>query len=342
MCCNYATFDLCVKIVYYTTIMAKKLTTEQFIERAQKKHGNRYGYSRVVYERYDKNIEIECFEHGFFWQTPSNHLKGSGCPKCAIIKKVEILSKSTEQFIKGSKETHGPDTWGYSRVIYKNTRTDVELECFEHGFFWQNPNKHVKKGYGCPKCAHKKKSIDRAKSTEQFIEDAKKINGPDTWGYSRVIYKNNRTNVELECFKHGFFWQTPNNHLKGKGCPKCNASKGEKIVGKFLEEHSIQYIPEHKFPDCKDKGPLKFDFYIPDLNLCIEYDGEHHYRPVNYSGDVEVAQKRHEDTVRCDKIKKEYCQTNKIHLINIPYSINDIPEYIKKQMKKKRIKYEFA
>jgi hypothetical protein len=311
----------------------RKLTTEQFKEKSQKVHGpDTWGYSRVVYKNNRTDVELECPIHGFFWQIPHNHLSGKGCPKC------KNQTKSTEKFIEDAQKING-DNFGYSRVVYKNAKTDVELECPIHGFFWQKPYHHLR-GAGCPKCGIIKSIKNRAKSTEKFIEDAQKING-NKFGYSRVVYKNNRTDVELECFEHGFFWQKPYHHLSGHGCPKCKSSKGELAVQKFLEEQSIEYIHQHKFPDCVDINPLVFDFYIPQLNLCIEYDGEHHFHPVNYSGDMEVAKLRHEDTVRKDQIKKDYCKNNKIHLINIGYSINDIPEYIKKHMKKNKIDYEF-
>ena len=74
--------------------MSKKKTTEQFIEEARLTHGDKYDYSKVEYENNKKPVCIICPEHGEFWQQPSNHLHGAGCPKCAgNIKYTKVISK---------------------------------------------------------------------------------------------------------------------------------------------------------------------------------------------------------------------------------------------------------
>lgn len=100
------------------------------------------------------------------------------------------------------------------------------------------------------------------------------------------------------------------------GCKKL--SHGEIYIKQYLEDNNICYIPQKKFDDCRDKMPLPFDFYLPDYNTCIEYQGEQHYRAVEYFGgeDEFIIRKKH------DKIKSEYCQQYKINLIIIPYNKN--------------------
>lgn len=102
-------------------------------------------------------------------------------------------------------------------------------------------------------------------------------------------------------------------------------SKGEDKIKQILTNLNVNFIRQYTFDDCvSDKNAkLRFDFYLPDYNLCIEYDGEQHFRPTSYFGGEETFQRRME----LDKVKNEYCRNNNIHLIRIPYtSFKDIDE----------------
>ena len=125
----------------------KKLTTEEFIEKACKIHGNKYDYSKVKYVNSETKVCIICPKHGEFYQTPHSHLTGEGCPKCC-----KTLKTTTKEFIKKAREIHG-DKYDYSKVEYKNNKTPVCIICPEHGEFWQAPNNHLSQKQGCPKCA---------------------------------------------------------------------------------------------------------------------------------------------------------------------------------------------
>lgn len=124
--------------------MSKRLTTEGFIEKAKKLHDNKYDYSKAEYVNTNTKVCIICPEHGEFWQTPSNHLQGKGCPKC------KGKNKTTEEFIEKANIIHN-NKYDYSKVEYKSNRTKVCIICPEHGEFWQTPHEHLH-GCGCPKC----------------------------------------------------------------------------------------------------------------------------------------------------------------------------------------------
>lgn len=123
----------------------KKVTTEDFIKKAREIHGDRYDYSKVNYVNNETPVCIICPEHGEFWQTPYNHVKGCGCQKCAGVNK-----SNTEEFVKKAKEIHG-DRYDYSNVNYTNSHTVVQIMCPEHGEFLQQPTNHLR-GCGCPYC----------------------------------------------------------------------------------------------------------------------------------------------------------------------------------------------
>ena len=138
--------------------MGKHITTEEFIKRAKKIHGDKYDYSLVEYKNYDIKIKIICPIHGEFEQTPRCHIN-SECFHCYISKRI----KGTEIFIEEAKKIHG-DKYDYSLVDYKNRFTTIKIICEKHGIFEQIPYAHLK-GSICYKCYAKNK----CENTEDFI-----------------------------------------------------------------------------------------------------------------------------------------------------------------------------
>ena len=193
-------------------------TTDEFIAKAKKIHGDKYDYSKVKYVDAKSKVCVVCPEHGEFWQIPYHHTKGCGCPKCKDDKTRERLILSKEGFIKKARLVHG-NKYDYSKVEYVNNRTKVCIICPEHGEVWQTPNHHLS-GCGCHKYGGEKQTSTK----EKFIKKAKEIHG-DKYDYSKVDYSNAHTKVCIICPNHGEFWQTPNNHLRGHGCPKCKRNK---------------------------------------------------------------------------------------------------------------------
>ncbi|MDR0675740.1 MAG: hypothetical protein LBF97_01715 [Elusimicrobiota bacterium] len=288
-------------------------TTEQFIKQAKEVHGDKYDYSLVEYINNYTKIKIICPEHGVFEQIPKHHLNGSKCKKCINKKRSLDKTYTLNIFIQKAKEVHG-DKYDYSLVEYINSETKIKIICPIHGVFEQTPHLHIR-GSGCRKCYNKKISKRLSKTTEQFIKQAKEVHG-DKYDYSLVEYKDERNKIKIICKKHGVFEQQPIVHLIQKcGCPICNESKGEKEVFNILLEKNINFIIQHKFEDCKNKRKLPFDFYLPEHNMCIEYQGIQHYKP-------KFGLDEFNKTILRDKIKKEYCEKNNIKLIEIRYNEN--------------------
>ena len=109
----------------------RKRTLGEFIYEARKVHGDKYDYSRVVYESSVKKVCIICPEHGEFWQTPMNHLLGRGCRKCGHLSR----RSNTDIFISKCKEIYG-NRYDYSKVEYVHSKENVCIICPEHGEFW--------------------------------------------------------------------------------------------------------------------------------------------------------------------------------------------------------------
>lgn len=291
-------------------------TTEEFIERAKKVHGDRYDYSKVVYINTQTKVCIICPKHGEFWQMPSNHLKSQGCPKCKNEKKSSSNSYNTEEFIEKAKMIHG-DKYDYSKVKYIDSKTKVCIICPIHGEFYQTPNSHLN-GHGCFECGMvscKPKSM----TTEEFIEKAKKIHG-DRYDYSKVEYVNSYTKICIICHKHGEFWQTPNSHLDGKGCTLCNESHLEREIKLLLDKNNIKY--EYRKKNFDWLNGLELDFYLPDYNVAIECQGEQHFIPRSFGGDKF---KKFDKQIKLDELKALRCKNNGIKLIYYSHN-NIIPE----------------
>lgn len=290
--------------------MYQSKDTKEFIEKSKPIHANLFGslykYRCTKYNDLYEDVDIECVIHGIFKVTPWNHYMGKGCPKC-LRATYKSTAKSTEDVIDDFKAKHG-DLFIYDKVVdYINSKTHVMIGCRVpgHGYFPQTPKNHLN-GISCPMCSKTKKNDD-------FIEKAIERHG-DKYGYKLSNYVNADTKVTITCGDHTFE-QTPDNHLRGKGCPKCITSKGEDKILKYLKDNNIIHKQEHKFKDCRNKQPLPFDFYIPHLNTCIEFDGIQHFQPVARFGGEKAFQNR----IANDNIKSTYCADKNINLIRIRY-----------------------
>ncbi len=284
----------------------KKLTTKEFINKSNLKHNNLYDYSLVNYINNRIKVKIICNLHGIFEQNPNSHLSGSGCIQCFNKRKLH----NTEKFIDVSTKIHR-DRYDYSLVKYIKNTTKVKIICSIHGIFEQTPYGH-KNGQGCPSCSGLKKY-----NNNEFILKANEVH-KNKYDYSLIDYINTHTKININCNIHGIFKQTPHKHISQKqGCPKCmNKSKGELLIIEYLTVNNILYEYQKMFIDCKDINTLKFDFYIPSINTCIEYNGIQHYKSIKYFGGEYALL----SNIKRDNIKKEYCNINDIKLIIFKYN----------------------
>ena len=288
------------------------LNNNLFKEKSEKIHFNKYDYSLVDYKNNREKVKIQCLQHGIFEIRPSDHLRGYGCRECGVENKRKL-----DELIKRAKIKH-KNKYDYSSIKYYNHITKVDIICPEHGVFKQTMKLHVK-GSGCPSC-YGNLNLD----TKSFVNRSKSIH-EELYDYSLVNYKNNHTVVKIICRKHGVFEQKPMGHLIGYGCPICRASKGEKYISKFLEKNKIKYIKSMTFTECRNILPLKFDFYLPDLNVCIEYDGIQHFKAVDFwGGDIGL-----KNIKKRDMIKTNFCLKNNITLIRIAYFDKNIDKKLK-------------
>lgn len=283
-----------------------KLTNQEFIEKANKIHNNKYDYSKVEYVNNCTKVCIICPKHGEFWQTPHHHLNGHGCSKCRNENNGDRRRHNTEDFIRKSKSIHG-EKYNYDKVNYVNSYSKVCIICPEHGEFWQSPYVHIQ-GHECPECAKIKRAKNNKHSIDEFIQKSKLIHG-DKYDYSKVEYINSHTKVCIICPEHGEFWQRPCCHTNlRQGCPFCNESQSEMEIEQILCEHKILYIRQKRFDWL---GKMSLDFYLPNYGIAIECQGKQHFESVDYFGGNESL----ENTKERDLRKKQLCEKHNIKIL---------------------------
>ena len=297
-------------ILFINKTVMKKLTTKDFIKKAKIIHKDVYDYSLVNYKNYNIKIKIMCPIHGEFNQKPDYHLRGSGCPECAIQNHRKDKQKSLNDFIVEAHKIHN-NKFDYSKVVYLNNSTKIKIMCPIHGEFQQVPHAHLR-GADCTKCSYEKRGNLQRVGKKEFVNRANKTHR-GIYNYSKLSYTTLQNKVKIICPIHGEFEQEAHSHLKGSGCKVCNFSKGEREVKWFLEDNRISFISQKTFEGCKDINPLPFDFYLPDYNMCVEFDGRQHRQPIVIFGGVEGLK----DRQKKDMIKTKFCRTNSIKLVRI-------------------------
>lgn len=259
------------------------------------------------YKSSKQKTAIICPKHGVFNQTIDIHLfGGSICPSCAN----ENQRLTIDEIINRSNKIHN-NKYDYSLLLNYDGHNNEKMSiiCPKHGVFKQIISNHIRGG-GCPKCG-----TDKIRLTlQEFIENSRKVHG-NKYDYSLIkeYPGKNSCRVLIICSNHGEFKQSINTHLVGSGCPRCKSSQGENKIMRVLEQINIKY--NHRFRVEIKNNYYWFDFYLPDHNIMIEFNGGQHYKPVKIWG----GEKSLKQIKKRDKIKIQYCKENNIKLIIIPY-----------------------
>lgn len=269
------------------------------------------------YRGYDGKLDIIC-KCGNKFKTTFSEFKHSNkrqCNKCGLNIRIEIRSKTNEQFKKEVYEMVGDEyefLEGYKGALIKILCKHNIDNCDRYEWYI-TPDSFLS-GTRCPKCAGNAKKTD-----EEFKKEVYELVG----GEYTFLEEYKGARVKIKC-RHNvddcsrYEWDTsPNNFLTGYRCPRCNESKGEQQIRKYLEDSNIKYKREYSFDGLLGVGglPLRFDFAIfnnDKLGFLIEYDGEFHFNKYYDAQNFEMIQLH-------DKHKNQYCKDNNIPLLRIPY-----------------------
>jgi len=307
-------------------------TTEQFIHEIESKFGNTLDTSDVIYKNNKTPVLLSCHIHGPFSISPSALLRSPcGCKTCSFESMGTKIRSNLGEFISKANIKHN-SKYIYDLVKYSKSNEHVTIICPIHGEFEQVANEHLK-GRGCKLCGTTLTTTKITKSQSQFEHDANTIH-QYKYSYTSAKYVNNYTKIDIICPTHGVFAQEPTMHLLGQGCSNCKTSTGENDIRTWLSHINEPFIAQYTFSDCTDRRKLPFDFYCPNLNLCIEFHGGQHYKSVKYfGGDSAFTTRQYHD-----KIKMEYCQKdNTPNLLVIPHwEQSNIADIITKEILKIR------
>lgn len=203
---------------------------------------------------------------------------------------------------------------------YKGNEKPIDCRCRKCGNEWTTlPKVLITNGSGCPICGRLKAVKSETKTKEQFIKELKEAN-PNI----EVLgdYVNTHTKIKCRCKIDGAIWNAyPANLLNNSaGCPCCNMSVGERMLLDILKKLNINFVSQYIIDGCKLIFNLKFDAFDIDNNIAFEYNGEQHYKPIDFAGKGEEwARQEFEKIVKRDNVKIEYCRNNNIPMIVVPY-----------------------
>jgi len=302
--------------------LSKAVTKEKFIERANQKFNNKFSFDKMNYKDFNTKVIITCPIHGDFETTPLYFINTTyGCAECSVLGRAETSKVSFEEFVNKAKAKHN-DRYTYHKDSYDGITSDTRITCPIHGDFMQEAYNHAVMGHGCAKCSGKHQY-----TTEEWVDRAISIRG-HRYDYSKVKYIDKYTPVTIICAKHGEFKQNPDAHINRKAnCPKCSASMPERIIINWLDENDIKYVYQYMFPSIDSK--LRYDFYLTELNILIEYDGSQHFNSISlyestFNPDAHNGMTYLEYTKSNDKKKEEIARSLNVPLVRITYKDNDI------------------
>ncbi len=241
------------------------------IDECNKIHENKYNYQFVKFIHDRQKVNIYCPSHGMFQQTPYHHInRKQGCRRCQYEKLNKNFKLNDSDVVQKAKQIHN-NKYNYSKLVYTNSNTPVDIGCPIHGNFQQTPYHHINRKQGCPKCRGNLISLLKRDTTEEFVTKSKNIHGAK-YNYSKCEYVNMHTHVDIICPNHGVFSQTPTCHIHSKnGCPKCgyNVSKQE---SEWLDSLNIPVEFRQKVVTI-DGTRFKVDAYDKENKTIYEFFG---------------------------------------------------------------------
>lgn len=200
--------------------MAKK-TQQRYITEVIEIHKGLYTYKNLVYvgSSPGQKLIVTCSTHGDFEINAACHRRGKGCQKCAYTARAQTHKHTFKDFLEIAEPRNGHQYVYIEPSTYFGENTIISAICTKHGLFSTTAVQH-KMGRGCGKCGSEAGWAKMFDTQEEFIAKSIARHG-DRYDYSLVKYKNDKEDVEIICKEHKSFWQTPQNHKAGRGCPAC-------------------------------------------------------------------------------------------------------------------------
>ena len=315
----------------------KPYTNEEVVERLRELYGDDYDYTQVDYKTKKTLITLRCKKHDVvFSRTFQNLLKGWGCPACnkeqgktwvnTVAKTYDPSRRSerwtTERFIAESKAYHGEGIFDYSQCHYINNDTPVTLIRIADGAVVNVlPYEHLRNDadYGiAPR--YYQGTTDKEKIHFLVRQLEENIETPIYVPMQKIDDTSKR--FKCVCPMHGEFVTSLAKIRNGNCCPECDGSGesvGERNVRLYLQRKNIKFKQEFRIEDKKYFDTYaRVDFYLPDLNTMIEFQGEQHYGIANKA--ITHGSRKWQSQKKRDNHLRRYAADHNVRLIEVPYT----------------------
>lgn len=300
----------------HESLLEKNNSYQKFVDICGK-NGYEVISSREEYNNAKTYLTISCPKHGIQKTTYDRAMKGRFCPICGHENGAKKITSDINDVIDAISSKNNNMLLNPEEYV-NCTINNLKIKCGICGNIWTTSYASIRNSSGyCPECGKEKCHEHKRKDKNDVKRIIESINGnillnPEDYKTAKLL------NLKIKCGLCGNIFTTSFSnyvYFHVDRCPVCTKkeSKGERIIREFLDKNNLTFDQEKRFEDCKDKRSLPFDFYLEDINTCIEFDGPHHYNPIY--NDL----KHFEDTQRHDNIKNKYCIDNNIKLIRIPY-----------------------
>jgi len=289
-----------------------------------------YDWKGMEYSNPSRNTKIKCLKHNEEVTRVKGKYFYTGVPLCSECNRIAVKEK---KFMDKIHELYGDRFVLLSDYIGGDS--PITLGCTLHGktpypvvvkspsSIWKSTEK-----FGSIQC----KECDRVNSLNNYKRtfESSQSNRSIKYTYPNIDkeFVNANTKIPIECHvkgpndeEHGMFWQTPANHSTGQGCPICQESRNERHIGELLRKKDIKFEKEKNYPEL---GNQKFDFYLPEYNVLIEYDGKQHFEPT-FGKSEYTRQMNYNILYESDNIKNEFIKTNNygLGMIRIPHTLKE-------------------
>ena len=314
----------------------KPYTNEEVVGRLRELYGDDYDYSQVDYKTKKTPITLRCKKHDVvFSRTSQNLLKGWGCPVCnkeqgktwenTVAKTYDPSRRSerwtTERFIAESKAYHGEGVFDYSQCHYVNNDTPVTLIRIADGAVVNVlPYEHLRNDadYGVQR--YYQGTTDKEKIHFLVRQLEENIETPIYVPMQKIEYSHKR--FKCVCPLHGEFDTSLAKIRNGNCCPECDVSGesvGERNIRRYLQSKNIKFEQEYRIEDKKYFDTYAMvDFYLPDLNVMIEFQGEQHYGIANKA--ITHGSRKWQSQKKRDNHLRRYAADYNVRLIEVPYT----------------------
>src|SRR6478735_666749 len=224
------------KVLY---IFKNFMNDKEFKEKCTIIWNGLFSYNETSYRCLSKKINVRCIKHdNLCYQTAKSHInKKNPCKICDIERKKNIQTLTTQEFIEKSLIIHKDEFYSYDKVLYKDSKTKVDIICSKHGMFSITPDDFLNKEMKCFKCTKENTKTKRSMDFNTFKQRSEVL-WNNKYKYLEETWIDFSSKTGIICSEHGLFFQYPNNHLKKSGCRKCS----QKIINDKIRMNNDDFL----------------------------------------------------------------------------------------------------